>query len=160
MKRLLALCLMLLIASCASAPPVEHGQDMWQYDDDKFVSFKKQVVMTWEYDDPTIGCFEVDREMKPLRDADKITIPKLVKDENKKELIKIVNGYQGDFKGDVISYPAKDEREFRDQEKPLPEFEHIYFYRLYALEKCDPEMENPIRSDPAELSVIILRPIE
>jgi len=158
-KRLLMLCLMLLIASCASAPPLEHGSAMWQYDVDKFVSFKKQVVMSWEYDDPTIGCFEVDREMKPLSDADKIKIPQLVKDENKNELIKIVNAYQGDFKGDVISYPAKDEREFKDQEE-LPKFEHICFYRLYALEKCDPEIKAPIRSDPAELSVIILRPIE
>lgn len=160
MKHLLTLSLMLLIASCASAPPLEHGPAMWQYDDDKFVSFKKQVVMSWEYDDPTIGCFEVDREMKPLSDADKVKIPKLVKDENKKELIKVVKAYQGDFDGEVISYPAKDEREFRDLEKEPPKFEHIYFYRLYALEKCDPEIATPIRSDPAELSVIILHPIE
>ncbi|MEN8244279.1 MAG: hypothetical protein ABFS43_05210 [Thermodesulfobacteriota bacterium] len=156
MKSILTLCLLLLIASCASVP-LEHGPDMWQYDDDKFVSFKRQVIMSWEYDDPTIGCFEVDREIKQLSKADIQKITKLVKDENEKELIKIVNTFKDetDFKDDAISYPAKDEREFIDQEKPLPEFGDICFYRLYAVENCDPQI-TPIRSDPAELSVIIL----
>lgn len=161
MKRLLMVCLMLLMVSCASVP-LEHGSDMWQYDDDKFVSFKEQVKMSWEYDDPSIGCFEIDREIVKISDADIKNITKFVKDENEKELIKIENAYKDkiEFKDDAISYPAKDEREFIDIEKPLPNFGEICFYRLYAVENCAPQTTVPIKSDPVDLSVIILPPIK
>ena len=157
MKNLFVLCLLLLIVSCASVP-LERSPDMWQYDHDKFVSFKKQVKMSWEYDDPSIGCFEIDREVVKIRDADIKKITRLVKDENERELIKIENTYKDEisFKDDAISYPAKDEREFIDKEKPLPNFGYICFYRLYAIEKCGSEITAPIRSEPVDLSIIIL----
>jgi len=161
MKTLLMVCSMLLIASCASVP-LEHGADMGQYDDDKFISFKTPIKMSWEYDDPTIGCFEIDRECVKMSDADIDKIAKFIKDENKKEIIKIENKYKGliEFKDDAISYPAKDEREFIDQEKPQPNFKYICFYRLFAVEKCGSQIATPLRSDPVDLSVMILRPIK
>lgn len=161
MRSLLTLCLMLLIASCASVP-VEPSSGMWQYDDDKFVSFKEELTMSWEYDDPSIGCFEIDREFRELSElseTDKQKITKFVKDENEKELIKIVNTTYKDkikFDGDAIKYPAKDEREFTDKEFPPPKFGNIYFYRLYAVEECDSQITTPIRSDPVDISVIIM----
>lgn len=161
MKSLLTLCLMLLIASCASVP-LEHSADMWQYDDDKFVSFKTPIIMSWEYDDPTIDCFEIDRECITMSDADIDNITKFMKDGNKREIIKIENKYKGpiEFKDDAINYPAKDEREFIDQEKPHPNFKSICFYRLFAVEKCGSQIATAIKSDPVDLSVMILDPVK
>ena len=148
------------MVSCASIP-LEHSSDMWQYDDDKFVSFKTPINMSWEYDDPTIGCFEIDRECETMSKADIDKITKFMKDENKKELIELENKYKPiKFKDDAISYPAKDEREFIDQEKPHPNFKYICFYRLFAVEKCGSQIATPLRSDPVDLSVMILRPIK
>ena len=167
MKHLLALCSILLIAAaCASAPPLEPTPDMWQYDDDKFISFKTPIVMSWEYDDPTIGCFEVDRIEKELDDPAEIDqIKAFVEEKNKKGIIKIEKKHRRkileefknnpDFERNPIAYPAKDEREFKDMEAPSPKSGYLYLYRLYAVENCDPDV-NKIRSDPADLSVIIL----
>lgn len=105
MKKFLSLFLVLFMASCASVP-LEPTSDMWQYDDDKFVSFKKQVIMSWEYDDPTIGCFEVDREIRTLSNAEIDKIKELVNERNAKGIIEIETKYRSDivFKDDVIAY--------------------------------------------------------
>jgi len=159
MKNVLAIFSMLLIVSCATPPPLEPGSDIWQYDDDKFVSFKEGLTMSWEYDDPSIGCFEIDREFRKLSETDKQKITKFVKEKNEKKLIEIVNTRYKvkKFEGDAIKYPAKDEREFTDKEIPLPKFGNIYYYRLYALEECDSQITTQIKSDHVDISVIIMR---
>jgi hypothetical protein len=158
MKSLLIICLMLLIASCAPVP-LAPGPAFWQYDDDKFVTFNEQVKMTWDYGNDKIDCFEIDREVVKLKNADINKITKFVKDKNKKELIEIANKYREQiiWKEDAIKYPSKDEREFIDIEEPLPKFKRIYFYQLLAVDKCGPKETDLTKSDPTELSVIIIR---
>ena len=157
MKSLFMFFLLLTVVSCASAP-LATGPDIWQYDDDKFISFKESVELSWEYDDASIDYFEIDREKVEIEDDDLLVIKKLVEDADAKKLAEIERKYREKINYDniVTRYPLKDERSFADKEEPLPAFGEICFYRLYAVDQPGSDKSGAIKSDPAELSVIIL----
>jgi hypothetical protein len=150
MKKLLTICLIPLIISCA---PV-----LWQYDNDKWVSSKEKVELAWDYGEDKIDYFEIDREVVKIEKDDYEEIKNLVKDKNVKKLIDKENKYREKITYDkiVIRYPAAEKRSYIDKEKPLPTFGEICFYQVFSVVHPDPKKPKVIKSDPAVLSVIIL----
>lgn len=153
----LLICLLPLIFSCTSKtqPP-----DVWEYAPSKWVSFKKEIDLSWGYDNSKIDYFEIDREMVKLDDGDMKEIIQLVDDQNSKELLNKEKKYRDRVIYDnvVTKYPAKDLRSFKDKIKPRPTFGQIYFYQMRAVkhpQKGQPEVV--LRSEPAAISVMIVR---
>lgn len=150
MKKLLTLCIIPLLISCSPT--------IWQYDNDKWISTKKKVELAWDYGEDKIDYFEVDREVVLINKDDIDEIKQLVKDKDVGELIVKENEYRNNIRYDkiVIRYPAAEERSYIDKEKPLPTFGQICFYQVCAVYHPDPKKREVIKSDLAELSVIIL----
>ena len=154
---LLLLCLLPLIFSFTPKPP---SPDVWQYAPNKWVSFKKEITLSWGYDDSKIDYFEIDREMVKLDDGDMKEIIQLVDDQNSKALLNKEEKYRNKVTYDniVTKYPAKDLRRFKDKIKPRPTFGQIFFYQMRAVkhpQKGQPEVV--LRSEPASISVMIVR---
>ena len=135
---------------------------LWQYDNDKFVSSKEKIELAWDYGNDKIDYFEIDREVVEIEKDDINEIIEWVKDKNIKKLIEKEKEYREaiDYNKVVIKYEAEEKRGFIDKEKPLPTFGSICFYRIFAVVHPDPEKPKRIKSDPAELSVIILPEIK
>lgn len=150
MKKLLTICLIPLIISCTKAS--------WQYDNDKWVSFKEKIELAWNYGEDKIDYFEIDRVVVKIRDDDINEIKKLVKEKNDKKLIEKENEYRQNITFDkvVIRHPVSEKRVYIDKEKPLPSFGEICFYQIFAVVDPDPKRPKVNKSPPAELSVILL----
>jgi len=151
-KKLIAICLILLINSCAS----ERTQDLpdyWEYSPGKWVGFKEKVELAWDYDESKIDNFEIDREKLKIADYFDIKeIKKLIKEKKSDELIEKEKILREKIKWDdmVTKLRPSEERRFKDKEKPLPTFGEICFYRVTALKKDSPP------SPHTELSIILV----
>ena len=148
MKKLLTICLIPLIISCA--------EPCWQYDDDKWVSFKDKIELAWDYGEEKIDRFEINRVVVTINDDDISEIKKLVKEKNEKRLIEKENEYRKNkpFDDVVTRHIASEKRAYTDKEIRLSTFGEVCFYQILAVVQHGPNISR--KSRPAELSVILL----
>jgi len=137
-----------------------YAQESWQYDSDKYVSFKEKVELSWEYGFDTIDYFEIDKEVVPIKNKDLKNIIRYAKEKNAKQLIRIENQHRKDIDFDkkYIKVESKDQRIFIDTETPASSGE-ICYYQICAVVKTKNKKFGDLKSEPATLSIIRLHGI-
>jgi len=152
MKKIIVICLILLINSCASVRATDLPE-YWEYSPGKWVGFKEKVELAWDYDESKIDEFEIDREKLEIADYFDIKeIKKLIKERKSDELIEKEKILREKINWDdrVTKYRPSEERSFKDEEYPPPKFGQICFYQVSALKKGSPP------SPHAEISIILV----
>jgi len=125
--------------------------DYWQYSPGKWIAFKKKIELEWTNKEPMADKFKISRERVKLNSDDITKLFKLVRKKNIKGLIATENALRNkiDFKERIEHISQPTELSFIDNEKPIPNYGEICFYRINTI-------KNHARSLPAELSVILL----
>lgn len=143
----------LLIAAVASS----YSQGSWQYDSDKYVSFKEKIELSWEYGIDEIDYFLIDIEVVEIKKEKLKKIIALVKGKESKKIIELENDFRKDivYKDHIEIREPKEKRAFIDKVTPT-QSGVICFYQIYAVEETGNEKFPILKSQPAELSIIRL----
>ncbi len=134
-----------------------YSQQSWQYDSDKYVSFKEKIELSWEYEFDEIDYFEMDIEVVEIEKAELPNIIQLIKNKASKKLIQIENKYRKliDFDKKYVKKEPKDKRIFIDTITPSRSG-IICFYQVYAVVETKNKKFRVFKSEPAELSIMRL----
>jgi hypothetical protein len=142
------------------AVSISYSESFWQYDSDKYVSFKEKIELSWEYGIDEIDYFLMDIEVVDIKTAKLKRIIELVKGKESKQLIKLENEFRKDivYEDHIEIKEPKDKRSFIDKATPT-QSGVICFYQIYAIEETGNKKFPILKSPPAEISIIRLHDI-
>lgn len=150
MKTLFTFILALFFIACSSGPPATLPE-VWEYYPGKWISFKNDFELEWDYHNTDIEKFEVDRIKISLQDTDIQKIEKLLKKQDIDGLVAIETQLKKRLhvRQKTVAFKPVEETIFKDTKKPTPVYGDFCFYQVRALRGSD-------SSDPVQLSVILL----
>lgn len=150
MIKLILLFLSISQILCCSNP-INDLSDYWEYSPGKWLSFKTDIEIKWDYDGNKIDKFRIDRRKAKLSIKDELAITSLIHRKNVEGLIEkeISLRKRINFNRKKESYQSSSDMNYKDIEGDEPAFGEVRFYQITA-------MKNFASSLPIDISVIFI----
>jgi len=134
LKKIIAVCLASLFIFCCS-DQIKKLPDYWEYSPGKWVAFKDNIEIGWDYDDPKIDKFKIEKFIMKLNNDDMKEIKKLIRKKNIDGLVAMENSLlrRLKFEDKTKYYQTANIKNYKDIEKPIPTFGEMCFYQVSAV---------------------------